>query len=155
MLEGVTEERVSLVNAHLVAQQRGLHVNEYKQPSTEDTQAPLVSVKLQATGGTTVVAGTQMRGEPHILQIDGYWLDIVPSSNYLLLVENTDRPGVIGRVGTMLGEADINIAFMQVGRDRPRGNALMVLGLDEPASDGQLRQIEEIQGIHSAKLVKL
>lgn len=155
MLEGVTEERVSLVNAHLVAQQRGLRVTEIKQPSTEDTIGPMVTVEVGASSGKITVAGTQMRGEPHVMNIDGSWLDIVPSANYLLLVENTDRPGMIGRVGTMLGEADINIAFMQVGRDEPRGHALMVLGLDEPAGDSQITQIGGIPGIVAVKQVKL
>lgn len=154
MLEHVIEERVTLVNASIVAANRGLKVVEHKGPSKENYQN-LITVELQTSTETAVVAGTMMRGEPHIVRVDDYWLDVVPSSSYLLLCENQDRPGIIGTVGTILGKADINIAFMQVGRDKPRGKALMVLGLDEPIQEGQRREIMDIPAISSVQQVKL
>ncbi len=154
MLENVIEERVTLVNASIVASNRGLKVTEHKGPITENYQN-LITVALQTSEGTATVAGTMMRGETHIVRVDDYWLDIVPSSSYLLLCENQDRPGIIGQVGTILGKADINIAFMQVGRDKPRGQALMVLGLDEPIQDSERDQIMNIPQVSSVKQVKL
>ncbi|MSQ15576.1 MAG: phosphoglycerate dehydrogenase [Dehalococcoidia bacterium] len=154
MLENVIEERVTLVNANIVAANRGLKVIEQKGPIQENYQN-LITVELQASDSTTEVAGTTMRGEIHIVRVDDYWLDIVPSSSYLLLCENQDTPGIIGAIGTILGKADINIAFMQVGRNNPRGKALMVLGLDEPIQESERQQIMSIHQISSVKQVKL
>ena len=81
-----------------------------------------------------------MRGEPHIVLVDGYWVDVVPSDPIFSFSDHLDRPGVIGAVGTLLGNADINISFMQVGRSKPRGRAMMVLGLDEPIPDKPKRR---------------
>ncbi|MBI4498583.1 MAG: phosphoglycerate dehydrogenase [Chloroflexi bacterium] len=155
MLEAITEERITVVNAHLVAQSRGLVVREHKGPISDENYSNLVTVEVETSTGPVVVAGTQMRGEPHIVRIDGYWLDIIPTGGYLLLCENRDRPGMIGRVGTLLGDADINIAFMQVGRDQPRGKALMVLGLDEPVDEEHRQQILQIPNIYTATQVKV
>src|ERR1041385_3613586 len=97
-----------------------------------------------------------MRGQPHIVQVNGYWLDVeIGAAAYLLLCENLDRPGRIGAVGTMLGNADINIAFMQVGRDKPRGMALMVLGLDEATSEKDRDSVLAIDGVHTVKQVRV
>ncbi len=154
MLQNVIEERVTLVNASIVASNRGLKVLEHKGPITANYQN-LITIELQTSDTTATVAGTMMRGETHIVRVDDYWLDIAPSSSYLLLCENQDRPGIIGAIGTILGRADINIAFMQVGRDRPRGRALMVLGLDEPIQESERQQIMDISYISSVKQVKL
>ena len=93
---------------------------------------------------------------PHIVQVNGYWLDVeVQNIAYLLVLENDDQPGRIGAVGTRLGNADINIAFMQVGRDHPRGMAVMVLGVDEPVDEDAQQSILDIPGVESVKQVRL
>jgi D-3-phosphoglycerate dehydrogenase len=83
-------------------------------------------------------------------------VDLVPESGtYLLICDNDDRPGMIGRIGTLLGGLDINISSMQVGRIERRGRALMLLGLDESPSEQQLDEIEAIDGIYNVRIVRL
>ena len=155
MLQSISEERVTLVNASLIAQNRGLRIIEQKGPAHEN-YSNLITVEATTSAGRTVVSGTLLRGQPHIVQVNGYWQDIdAKAAPYLLLCENTDRPGRVGAVGTLLGDADINIAFMQVGRDKPRGMAMMVLGLDEPILEEHRQAILSIGDVYSVKLVKL
>ncbi|MBI4199797.1 MAG: phosphoglycerate dehydrogenase [Chloroflexi bacterium] len=154
LLTSIVEERLNLVNVGVVAAQRRLKVVEEKDPSPEP-YGSLIALEVQTTTGPTVVSGTLLREEPHILRINDQWLDLVPSSPYLLMIDHEDRPGMIGALGTITGEHDINIAFMAVGRQAPRGKAIMVVGLDDPAPEGVMQRIRAIPHIYSAKLVKL
>ncbi len=154
LLETISEERVTLVNAHLIAQRRGLKITEHKDPICEN-YGNLVTVEVRTSIGQTTVAGTVMRGEPHIVRVDDYWIDVVPSGGYFLFSDHRDRPGLIGTVGIILGQADINISSMQVSRLEPRGQALMVLGLDEPVGEEQREQLLAIPDIYTIKMVKL
>ena len=155
LLQSISEEKVTLVNANRVAQSRGLRVVEQKGPAREN-YPNLITVEAHTTAGVTTVSGTLLRGVPHIVQVNGYWLDVeVQNIAYLLVLENDDRPGRIGAVGTRLGNADINIAFMQVGRDHPRGMAVMVLGVDEPVDEDAQQSIRDIPGVESVKQVRL
>lgn len=154
LLEAISEERVNLVNAHIVAQRRGLKVVEHKDPVCEN-YGNLVTVEVTTSVGAMVAAGTVMRGEPHIVRVNDYWIDVVPRGGYFIFSDHRDRPGLIGTFGTMLGNADINISSMQLGRLAPRGQALLVLELDEPVSDDQLLQLQAIPEVSTVKLVKL
>jgi D-3-phosphoglycerate dehydrogenase len=91
----------------------------------------------------------------HILRVNDYWLDVVPKGGYLLFSDHRDRPGIIGAVGMITGNADINVSSMQLSRLKPRGQALMVLELDEPLRDEHMKQILSLPDIHTAKLVKV
>jgi D-3-phosphoglycerate dehydrogenase len=117
--------------------------------------ASLVSATLDTTEGGITLAGTSMRNEPHIVKVNDYWLDIVPSVPYLLFVDNLDQPGSIGAVGTVAGHHNINISFMEVGRLNLRGLAMMVLGLDDPVPPHVLEEIRALPQIHHARLVRL
>ena len=154
LLEEICEERVNLVNANLVATQRGLTVKEQKE-STCDNYASLITVEVTTSTGVTAVAGTSLRKEPHIIRVNNYWIDVAPLDGYFLFLDHRDRPGMMGIVGKMTGDADINISAMYVSRLKPRGQSLAVLALDEPLSEEQLHQILSIPGVDTAKLVKL
>ena len=154
LLESMSEERVNLVNANLIAQERGLKVIEHKGLVCEN-YGNLVTMEVNTSAGTTRAAGTLMRGEVHIVRVNDYWIDIVPSGGYWLFSDHLDRPGLIGAVGTITGSADVDISFMQVSRQKPRGPALMVLGLDEPIPEEQRQQILTIPDVYTAKAVKL
>jgi D-3-phosphoglycerate dehydrogenase len=154
LLEAISEERVNLVNANIIAQRRGLKVTEHKDPICE-IYGNLITLEVTTSAGVTTAAGTVMRGEPHIVRVNSYWIDVVPSGGYFLFSDHRDRPGLIGTVGTLLGNADINISSMQLGRLEPRGPALLVLALDEPIGDGQREQLLSIPDIYTIKLVKL
>ena len=154
LLEPITEERVNLVNANFIAQSRGLKIIEQK-GSIAENYANLVTVEATTSAGTTTVAGTLLRGEPHIVRINSYWIDLVPTGGYWLFSDHRDRPGLIGTVGNITGNADINISSMQVSRLKPRGQALMVLGLDEPLPQAQQDQLLAIPDVYTVKVVKL
>jgi len=154
ILNEISEERVNLVNANIVAAHRGLTVVEQKETTCENYTS-LFTIEIVTSTGVTAVAGTVMRGELHIVRVNNYWLDIVPTGGYFLFSDHRDRPGLISAVSRVTGDADVNISSMHVGRLKPRGQALMVLALDEPLSEGHLKQILSIPDVYTAKLVKL
>ncbi|MBI4300924.1 MAG: phosphoglycerate dehydrogenase [Chloroflexi bacterium] len=154
ILEGISDQPVNFVNAHLVAAEHGLRVSEHKEPICENYSS-LITVTVQSSKGTTTVAGTQMRNEAHILLINGYWLDLTPNGGYLLLTSHQDRPGIVGAVGTLLGKSNINISGMQVSREKPRGQALMAMGVDEQIPPELLEVIRKIPGMNITSLVKI
>ncbi len=90
-----------------------------------------------------------------MVRVNDYWIDVVPTGGYFLFSDHLDRPGIIGSVGNVTGAANININSMHVGRLKPRGEALMILALDEPLPAAVIKNILAIPNIQTAKLVKL
>jgi D-3-phosphoglycerate dehydrogenase len=129
LLERTSEHRVTPVNAPLIARDRGMRINEHSYTDIEN-YASLLVLHANTASGKRSFSGTVLRNEPHIIQTDGFWVDFVPDGP-MLITYHRDRPGLIGRVGTLLGEADVNISGMYVGRKAPREGAMMVLKLDE------------------------
>lgn len=155
LLESLTEERVNMVNADVLASSRGLSVTEQKESASEN-YANMVTVEVNTKSGSTLVAGSSLRGRTHLTRVDDYWLEIEPSGSYMLFTEHKDRPGMIGAVGTIIGNADINISQMQVSRGVQRGGgAMMVLCLDEPLPEECYQQILAIPDMYKALVVKL
>ena len=154
ILEEISEERVNLVNANMIAAHRGLTVVEQKEATCKN-YASLFTIEITTSSSVTAVAGTVMRGELHIVRINSYWLDIVPTGGYFLFSDHLDRPGLISAVSKVTGDADVDISSMHVGRLKPRGQALMVLALDEPLTDEHIKQVLSIPDVYTAKLVKL
>ena len=107
------------------------------------------------SAGVTTIAGTVMRRESHIVRVNNYWISIVPAEGYFLFLDHLERPGLMGAVGKITGDAGINISSMNVSRLKPRGQALAILALDEPLPEEQRQQILSIPGIYTAKLVNL
>jgi hypothetical protein len=153
LLQGVSEAHITLVNANLLARERGLHVVEEKHGDA-GSFSNLITLSFTDNGQTRVLSGTIMRGEPYIVRIDQYWLDFI-ARGYQLLILHRDRPGMIGGVGQITGAADINIAFMAVGRLAARGEALMALSLDEPAPPEVRAEIEALPDVYRTRLLKL
>jgi D-3-phosphoglycerate dehydrogenase / 2-oxoglutarate reductase len=145
----MTAEPVSYVNAPRVAEQRGVEVRETKTATSHD-YVNLIRVR----GMSHAVAGTLagVRGEPRIVMIDDHNVEVPPSTN-MLVVRNDDRPGMIGVVGTVLGQAGVNISDFHVGRSSTGDAALQVLALDEPAPPEVLVQLRNTPGISSIALV--
>jgi L-serine deaminase len=154
LLAPISDDHVNVVNVEIIAQRRGLQISELRSPS-HDIYANLVSVRIKGKGTETRVAGTVAHDGPHVVSIDDYWVDVPPGEGYLLLCENLDRPGMVGAVGTLMGEFNVNISFMNVGRHEKRGNALMVLALDEPLTPEQLAKVQEIPDILGVRLARL
>ncbi|MBI4332688.1 MAG: phosphoglycerate dehydrogenase [Chloroflexi bacterium] len=154
LLENILEERINIVNADVVAAGRGIKITEEKTAGCEN-YAALITLELKSASGGLEVAGTVLRGEPHIVRVNTFWIDLVPNGGYFLFCDHRDRPGLIGAVGNITGKADIDISFMQVSRLKPRGQALMILALDEPLKDEHVKEILAIPDIYSARVVKL
>jgi D-3-phosphoglycerate dehydrogenase len=154
LLASVSGEVVNLINAPLLASQRGLNVTEQRNPVAQE-YASIITVTLNTNQGDVTLAGTSLRDEAHIVKVNDYWLDITTSVPYLLFVENEDQPGSIGAVGTVAGHHNINISFMEVGRLSLRGRAMMVLGLDDTVPQPVLDEINALPQIHQARLVAM
>lgn len=153
LLGPVSEENVTIVNAKLIAENRGMRIIERKGPA-EGTYANLIRVHIHTSTGETDVTATMAHDGAHIVAINDFWVDIPPGEGWLLLCENQDRPGMIGAVGTLLGRYDVNISFMRVGRTGVRGRALMAVGVDDPITDELIQQLLSIPNIISARVVK-
>jgi D-3-phosphoglycerate dehydrogenase / 2-oxoglutarate reductase len=129
LLETATTERVNLVNAGALAKARGITVVERKTPEAGQF-ASLLTLSGESEGTVTTIGGTVAAGEPRLVRLDDYWLDMAPTAA-MLVTRHHDRPGTMGRIGLMLGEADVNISAMHLARSAPRADALMILAVDE------------------------
>ncbi len=145
MLEEATAERVNLVNAATIARARGIAVTEMR---TADAGAYATLVTLRAGTGerSARIGGTIEAGQPRIVRIDEYRLDMEPAAA-ILVTRHHDRPGMVGRIGALLGEADVNISAMTLARSAPRADALMLLALDEAVPDAVAAAIRGMDSI--------
>jgi D-3-phosphoglycerate dehydrogenase / 2-oxoglutarate reductase len=144
---------VNEVNAPALAEARGIKVVETRYPAQANHTCP-ISVRARFANGEHTICGTVYDGAAHIVHIDGYRVDILPTGN-MIVTAHTDKPGMIGKVGTLLGENGVNIAGMNVGRDNSGGRAIMVLLVDDPISDELMGKIRAIPGMETAQLVSL
>jgi D-3-phosphoglycerate dehydrogenase len=129
LLESTTTERVNLVNAATLAKARGITLVERK-TSHAGTFSSLLTLTAEADGQTATVAGTVANGEPRIVRLDEHTMDLAPADS-MLITRHQDQPGTMGRIGLLLGEADVNISAMTLARSAPRADAFMVLALDD------------------------
>ncbi len=143
----VKDVPVSFVNAPLLASERGVEVKEVTS-TTSHHYVNLITVR----GGEHALAGTVvgLRGEPRLVMLDDTTIDL-PPADHMLYVRNDDSPGMIGRVGTILGEAGINIDDMDVGRDDAGEPSTMVLATGTPVHPEVVERLRAEQGIVSAQ----
>ena len=154
LLAPVSTVNVNLINAPVLAKERGWNVTDQSNRMSRE-YASLISATLETSNGSLTLAATSMRNETHIVKFNDYWMDIVPNTPYLLFVDNRDQPGSIGAVGTIAGRHNINISFMGVGRIQLRGHAMMVIGLDDPVPPHVMEEIRALSHISSARLATL
>jgi D-3-phosphoglycerate dehydrogenase len=147
------DEVVNLVNAPLLAAERGLLISEVRTPDAQGFTG-LVTLAARTTALKCLLSGTVMRNQPHLVRIDDYWLDFV-LQGHLLVSQHIEQPGIIGQMGLLLGSAGISISFVQVGRQERGGAGLMVTGLDEPLPPQVLAQIMTMPSIQAASYVRL
>lgn len=153
LLDVILSESVNVVNALYLAKERGIKLTEVRE--AQDGYANLLRLQVVTDSGEWSISGSLFGAHgPHIVEIGGYQLN-VPATGHLLVTRHADQPGVVGKVGTLLGEAGVNIAGMQVGRKVPGGEAVMVLAVDEPVSPETLSAIAQVPGIGGARLVSL
>ncbi len=154
LLSQALRERVNYVNASIEAKERGIRVIETRDAEVRDYSGSLHLEAKGSLGKHSVTGALLGEGEIHITDIDDFPVN-VPPSPYMLFTLHRDMPGIIGHIGSLLGSFNVNIASMQVGRKIVRGDAVMVLSLDDPLPEGILTQIIEITGIRDAYTVAL
>ncbi|MBS3982712.1 MAG: phosphoglycerate dehydrogenase [Dethiobacter sp.] len=154
LLSVILQETVNYVNAPVIAKQRGIKVREVVSKTVENF-TNLITVTIKTADGTQTIAGTLFnRDDIRIVQIGKYRIEVIPS-RYMLVTTYMDMPGVIGRFGITLGNHNINIAGMQVGRQSIGGEAVMVLQVDSPVSEEIIAKLQELDAIMSIRFVRL
>ena len=151
MLNPVMEGNVNYVNAPSLAKERNIKVKEVKEKASEDF-ANLITITVSAKGKTQTVQGTLFGEEGRIVSINAYRVDVDPHAR-ILICPHINRPGVIGTIGSLLGNANINISGMQVGKTQIAGTSMMVLTIDNDITEDIINQISNIDGIFDTKLV--
>jgi D-3-phosphoglycerate dehydrogenase / 2-oxoglutarate reductase len=145
LLQATTDRRVSVVNADAIARELGIVVE-----ARGDAGASSYASSLRLVADGTSITGTSIAGSPRIVELDGYEIDAIPAGA-MLLTQHADVPGMIGRVGTLLGDAQVNISTMQVSRNTVGGDAIMILSTDRPAGEATLAALRAIPGIASVR----
>ena len=160
LLENAVFEPLNFVNPPALAREMVLRIETARIPESADYTS-LVTLRLasEADGGAvgeSVVSGTLVgpRMQPRIVDAFGFTVDIVPQK-HTLFIRNEDQPGMIGRVGSILGDHGINIGNMAVGRNAPGQPAIMAITVDQPVPDEVLQNLREIPGFTDARAVSL
>ncbi len=147
-----TEEPVSYVNAPQLAKDRGLPVRESSTATSHDF-VNLVTLRSSLHAAAATLTGARME-QPRLVMIDGFAIE-VPLAPHMLVVRNDDRPGMVGTVGTVLGDSQVSISSMAVSPDPAGGNALMVLAIDRPVPPRATERLRASPGIEEVHQVSL
>ncbi|MFO7785660.1 MAG: phosphoglycerate dehydrogenase [Thermodesulfobacteriota bacterium] len=154
ILTPVMKDDVNYINARMVASDRGIKVLESTSEKSEDFGS-LIMVRVKSVDGERVVSGTIFgKTLPRILRINDFYLEAVPEG-HMLLIHNEDKPGVIGRICSSLGEQGINISRMHVGQDPHKARNIIILSTEVPAGDEVLQEIRGLKDVSSAHRIEL
>jgi D-3-phosphoglycerate dehydrogenase len=145
MLAAFSEDRINVVNARMLAEARGIEVVEHRS-SARGEYPDLLKLKVTGKSGDFSAAATVLPMGPRLVRIGEFRIDVEPVGRFLITYHD-DRPGVIGKVGSTLGEANINIAALQLGRDAPRGRAVMIVAVDEEVPEEVRLRLGQIDGM--------
>jgi D-3-phosphoglycerate dehydrogenase len=149
----VCGDHVNMVNSLLIAKERQIRVTESKSTDVRNF-TNLIKLNINTDKGKKCISGTLFEDKkPRIVKIDDFEIDLIPEK-YMLVTYHKDIPGMVGKVGSILGKYNINIAGMAVGRKTVRGNAVMILTLDEDISDDLLKEIKDIANMKNVKLIR-
>ena len=149
LLQSVTDQRVSPVNAEALARERGITIETLTAPCERGfTRA------LSMRAGPTVLAGTVLHTDQlRLVEVNGYEVELAPQGHFLM-TRHRDVPGVVGKVGTVLGTAGVNISNLQVARGA-RGEAMMLLGVDRPPSGAVLTKLRAARNMRAVRVIEL
>src|SRR6266508_374087 len=154
LLERVTAQSVNLVNAHLVARERGLQVVVENDEEAASGYTNLVKVTTKAGAGRKIIAGTVFDGVPRIVRLRDLHIEFIPEG-HILVLSYEDRPGMVGKIGSILGRHNVNIASMHVGRRTKRGRAIVVLLLDEDVPPEVMEEVVKAVAADFARIINL
>ena len=153
LLAEVSDTPVNLINSRLVARQRGISVSE----TTAAETGPFSSLLTLCVGTPNeqhLLAGTVLYGQPHVVRVSEFWISFIPAG-MLLYTEHIEQPGILGRMGTLLGEHGVNISFVQVGRHARGGRGVMILGVDDVLGEAVLAAVMALPSVVRARMVQL
>ncbi|PIA56620.1 hypothetical protein AQUCO_00700756v1 [Aquilegia coerulea] len=166
LIEPISSAFVNLVNADFTAKQRGIRITEERILLDGSPENPIEYVQVQIANvesrfpsalsetGDIKVEGKVKDGLPHLTKVGSFDVDVSLEGN-LILCKQVDQPGMIGKVGSILAEENVNVSFMSVGRIAPRKQAVMAIGVDEKPSKETLKKIGEIPAIEEFVFLKL
>lgn len=150
-LQHIVGDGVNWVNASYIAKNRGIAVRETSTTEVKN-YSNLITMRARSGQEEHHISGTLLNGDMRIVRVDEYRIEIVPAP-YMLVTTHNDRPGVVGKIGTLLGDENVNIASMQLGRKQARGEAMMVLQVDEQMPAETLNKVDNLDVITSAHFV--
>ena len=159
LLNRIVDQDVNMVNATLIAENMGIVVDESKSTHAE-AFSNMITLCIEGPSEKRLIAGTLFEGSPRIVKLRDYQMDFAPQE-HMLLLNYGDRPGMIGRIGTIMGAHEINIAAMNLGRREKKGEAMVILSLDSavpPEVVDEVRQATDatfIRPLHMASIGKL
>lgn len=166
LIEPISSVFVNLVNADFTAKQRGIRIAEERIVLDGSPENPLEFIQVQIANveskfasamsetGEIRVEGRVKDGIPHLTKVGSFQVDVSLEGS-LILCRQVDQPGMIGTVGSILGEQNVNVSFMSVGRIAPRKQAVMAIGVDEEPNIETLKKIGEIPAIEEFVFLKL
>ena len=145
--------QVNTINAPSLAESLGMKINESRL-NTPGDYTECIEVSTGSDGETASVSGAFFGVTPRIVKINDYTAEAKPDGA-LLILENLDRPGMVGFYGTLMGSHQINIAGMSLSRNKAGGRALVVLNLDTAPDEKVLKEILSVEDIYSARVIQL
>ncbi|KAL1195995.1 D-3-phosphoglycerate dehydrogenase 1 [Cardamine amara subsp. amara] len=166
IIEPISDVYVNLVNADYTAKQRGLRISEERVLLDGSPESPLETITVQlgnveskfasalSESGDVKVEGRVKDGIPHLTKVGSFEVDVSLEGS-IILCSQVDQPGMIGTVGSILGESNVNVNFMTVGRIAPRKQAVMAIGVDEMPSNETLKKIGDIPAVEEFVFLKL
>jgi D-3-phosphoglycerate dehydrogenase / 2-oxoglutarate reductase len=147
-------EDINMVAAPVIARERGIVIEELKRDTAHRDYESFIRITIDAEDTARHAGGTVFQdGKPRVIEIRDIAVDAEFAPN-MIFVRNADKPGFIGRFGTLLGEAGVNVATFALGRDRPGGDAICLVAVDEPVAPDLLRRIEAIPQVKRARAIR-
>ncbi|MBI5596066.1 MAG: phosphoglycerate dehydrogenase [Elusimicrobia bacterium] len=153
-LSSILESTLSYINAPLLALERGIEHSEASAPAAEGYPRLLEVTAVTDLGERSVSGAVGLNGALRLVRLDDLTVDVTPRGKMLVL-SNTDKPGIIGAIGTLLGRHGVNIADMRVGRQAPHGTAVMVITVDEDPSPELRSELRKLDGVRTVRWVVL
>ncbi|KAJ8571065.1 hypothetical protein K7X08_038037 [Anisodus acutangulus] len=166
LIEPISSSFVNLVNADFTAKQRGLRIAEERSLLNGSPESPLEFIQVQISSvdskfasalsdsGEIRVEGRVKDGIPHVTKVGSFEVDVSLEGS-IILCRQVDQPGMIGKVGSILSEENVNVSFMSVGRIAPRKHAVMAIGVDEEPTKESLKRIGEIPAVEEFVYLKI
>ncbi|GER52314.1 D-3-phosphoglycerate dehydrogenase [Striga asiatica] len=158
IIEPISDAHINLVNADFTAKQKGLRISEERVFTNSSSENPVESIQVQISNvnskfasavienGNISIEGKVKYGSPHLTRVGSFSVDVSLEGN-LILCHQVDQPGMIGQVGQILGESNVNVSFMSVGRTVKRTRAIMAIGVDEEPNKDTLKRIGDVPAI--------